>query len=196
MNHQNVIFEKSFGISAQLPTPELPELAFAGRSNVGKSSRLNRLFNRKQLARVSAVPGKTSTINFFRAEGIHFVDLPGYGYAKVSKSEKKRWSELIEGYFAQDRDLRIVFQLIDMRHPPTEDDLTMINFLIDGGFPFAVILTKADKLNKTQRQNRLESITQELPCGDQIVKIPFSSQTGEGVEAVWQIIGEIATEGN
>ena len=139
MNHQNVIFEKSFGISAQLPTPELPELAFAGRSNVGKSSMLNRLFNRKQLARVSAVPGKTSTINFFRAEGIHFVDLPGYGYAKVSKSEKKRWSELIEGYFAQDRDLRIVFQLIDMRHPPTEDDLTMINFLIDGGFPFAVI---------------------------------------------------------
>ena len=196
MNHQNVIFEKSFGISAQLPTPELPELAFAGRSNVGKSSMLNRLFNRKQLARVSAVPGKTSTINFFRAEGIHFVDLPGYGYAKVSKSEKKRWSELIEGYFAQDRDLRIVFQLIDMRHPPTEDDLTMINFLIDGGFPFAVILTKADKLNKTQRQNRLESITQELPCGDQIVKIPFSSQTGEGVEAVWEIIEELATEGN
>lgn len=196
MNHQNVIFEKSFGISAQLPTPELPELAFAGRSNVGKSSMLNRLFNRKQLARVSAVPGKTSTINFFRAEGIHFVDLPGYGYAKVSKSEKKRWSELIEGYFAQDRDLRIVFQLIDMRHPPTEDDLTMINFLIDGGFPFAVILTKADKLNKTQRQNRLESITQELPCGDQIVKIPFSSQTGEGVEAVWEIIEEIAAEGN
>lgn len=196
MNHQNVIFEKSFGISAQLPTPELPELAFAGLSNVGKSSMLNRLFNRKQLARVSAVPGKTSTINFFRAEGIHFVDLPGYGYAKVSKSEKKRWSELIEGYFAQDRDLRIVFQLIDMRHPPTEDDLTMINFLIDGGFPFAVILTKADKLNKTQRQNRLESITQELPCGDQIVKIPFSSQTGEGVEAVWEIIEEIATEGN
>ena len=83
-----------------------------------------------------------------------------------------------------------------MRHPPTEDDLTMINFLIDGGFPFAVILTKADKLNKTQRQNRLESITQELPCGDQIVKIPFSSQTGEGVEAVWEIIEEIATEGN
>ncbi len=196
MNHQNVIFEKSFGISAQLPTPELPELAFAGRSNVGKSSMLNRLFNRKQLARVSAVPGKTSTINFFRAEGIHFVDLPGYGYAKVSKSEKKRWSELIEGYFAQDRDLRIVFQLIDMPHPPPEDDLTMINFLIDVGFPFAVILTKADKLNKTQRQNRLESITQELPCGDQIVKIPFSSQTGEGVEAVWEIIEEIATEGN
>lgn len=196
MNHQNVIFEKSFGISAQLPTPELPELAFAGRSNVGKSSMLNRLFNRKQLARVSAVPGKTATINFFRAEGIHFVDLPGYGYAKVSKSEKKRWSELIEGYFAQERDLRIVFQLIDMRHPPTQDDLTMINFLIDGGFPFAVILTKADKLNKTQRQSRLESITQELPCGDQIVKIPFSSQTGEGVESVWKIIEEISAEEN
>lgn len=191
MNYQNVIFEQSFGVSAQLPPSALPEIAFAGRSNVGKSSMLNKLFNRKQLARVSAVPGKTATINFFRADDLRFADLPGYGYAKVSKSEKQRWSELIEGYFAQDRDLRLVFQLIDMRHPPTRDDLTMVNFLIDGGFPFVVILTKADKLSKTQRLARMEAIISELPCADQITMIPFSSQTGEGVEQVKAIIAEI-----
>lgn len=191
MNYQNVIFEQSFGVSAQLPPSMLPEIAFAGRSNVGKSSMLNKLFNRKQLARVSAVPGKTATINFFCADGLRFADLPGYGYAKVSKSEKQRWSELIEGYFAQDRDLRLVFQLIDMRHPPTRDDLTMVNFLIDGGFPFVVILTKADKLSKTQRLARMEAIITELPCADQITMIPFSAQTGEGVEQVKAIIAEI-----
>lgn len=194
MNYQTVTFEKSFGISAQLPPSTLPEIAFAGRSNVGKSSMLNKLFNRKQLARVSAVPGKTATINFFRADDLRFADLPGYGYAKVSKSEKRRWSELIEGYFAQDRDLRLVFQLIDMRHPPTQDDLTMVNFMIDDGIPFVVILTKADKLNKTQRQERMEAAKTELPCADQITMIPFSSQTGEGVEAVKDIIAEIEAQ--
>lgn len=194
MNYQTVTFEKSFGISAQLPPSTLPEIAFAGRSNVGKSSMLNKLFNRKQLARVSAVPGKTATINFFRADDLRFADLPGYGYAKVSKSEKRRWSELIEGYFAQDRDLRLVFQLIDMRHPPTQDDLTMVNFMIDDGIPFVVILTKADKLNKTQRQERMEAVKTELPCADQITMIPFSSQTGEGVEAVKDIIAEIEAQ--
>ena len=106
MNYHNVIFEKSFGVAAQLPPSDLPEIAFAGRSNVGKSSMINKLFNRKQLARVSAVPGKTATINFFRADGMRFADLPGYGYAKVSKSEKRRWSELIEGYFTQERNLQ------------------------------------------------------------------------------------------
>lgn len=194
MNYQNVIFDRSFGISSQLPPSAIPEIAFAGRSNVGKSSMLNKLFNRKQLARVSAVPGKTATINFFKADSLCFVDLPGYGYAKVSKSEKKRWTELIEGYFAQDRDLRLVFQLIDMRHPPTRDDLTMVNFLIDGGFPFVVILTKADKLSKAQRQERSEAIASELPCADQLTLIPFSSQTGEGVESVHEIIEEIEAE--
>lgn len=191
MNYHNVIFEQSFGVSAQLPPSTLPEIAFAGRSNVGKSSMLNKVFNRKQLARVSAVPGKTATINFFRADDLRFADLPGYGYAKVSKSEKHRWSELIEGYFAQDRDLRLVFQLIDMRHAPTQDDMTMVNFLIDGGIPFVVILTKADKLGKVERLKRLEAIEKELPCGDQITVIPFSSQTGEGVEAVKAVIAEI-----
>ena len=191
MNYHNVKFETSFGTAAQLPPSELPEIAFAGRSNVGKSSMINKLFNRKQLARVSAVPGKTATINFFRADGLRFADLPGYGYAKVSKGEKRRWSELISGYFEQDRDLRLVFQLIDMRHAPTADDLTMINYMIDREIPFVVVLTKADILSKTQRAVRLAALETELPCADQIVTIPFSSETGEGVDAVRDVVAQI-----
>ena len=191
MNYHNVKFETSFGTAAQLPPSELPEIAFAGRSNVGKSSMINKLFNRKQLARVSAVPGKPATINFFRADGLRFADLPGYGYAKVSKGEKRRWSELISGYFEQDRDLRLVFQLIDMRHAPTADDLTMINYMIDHEIPFVVVLTKADKLSKTQRAVRLAALETELPCADQIVTIPFSSETGEGVDAVKDVVAQI-----
>ena len=191
MNYHNVQFETSFGLSAQLPPSSLPEIAFTGRSNVGKSSMINKLFNRRQLARVSAVPGKTATINFFRCEGIRFVDLPGYGYAKVSKGEKQRWAELIGGYFSQERDLRLVFQLVDMRHPPTADDLTMVNFLIDQELPFVVVLTKADKLSAKERQRRLEALQQEMPCADQILMIPFSSQTGEGVESVKAVVLQI-----
>ena len=176
MNYHNVQFERSFGTSDQLPPSDLPEIAFAGRSNVGKSSMINKLFNRKQLARVSAVPGKTATINFFHADGIRFADLPGYGYAKVSKGEKRRWSELIEGYFAQERNLQLVFQLVDMRHPPTADDLTMVNFLIDREIPFVVILTKKDKLSAKQQQERLNALREELPYADQITMIPFSAE--------------------
>ncbi len=194
MNYHNVKFEASYGTSEQLPTSDLPEIAFAGRSNVGKSSMINKLFNRKQLARVSCVPGKTATINFFHVDGIRFVDLPGYGYAKVSKGEKRRWAELIEGYFAQDRNLQLVFQLIDMRHPPTVDDLMMVNFLIDHEFPFVVILTKRDKLSQKQQQERLDALRSELPCADQITMIPFSSEKGDGVDAVKEIIAEIEAE--
>lgn len=191
MNYHHVEFERSFGTSAQLPVSDLPEIAFAGRSNVGKSSMINKLFNRKQLARVSSVPGKTATINFFHADGIRFADLPGYGYARVSKDEKRRWGELIEGYFAQDRDLHLVFQLIDMRHPPTEDDRMMVEFMIDHEIPFVVVLTKQDKLTARQREERLSLLTQELPCGEQINLIPFSAQTGVGVDRVREIIAEV-----
>ena len=193
MNYHNVIFEKSFGVSAQLPPSDLPEIAFAGRSNVGKSSMINKLFNRKQLARVSAVPGKTATINFFRADGMRFADLPGYGYAKVSKREKRRWSELIEGYFTQERNLQLVFQLVDMRHPPTADDLMMIDFLIDHEIPFVLVLTKKDKLTTRQQQERLEALQQEVPYADQIMMIPFSAEKGDGVEQIKEVIGEIET---
>ncbi len=194
MNYHHVQFERSFGTSEQLPESDLPEIAFAGRSNVGKSSMINKLFNRKQLARVSAVPGKTATINFFHADGIRFADLPGYGYAKVSKSEKRRWGELIEGYFAQKRDLRLVFQLIDMRHTPSADDLVMVNFLIDHEIPFVIILTKKDKLSATAQKERLGKLQTELPYAEQITMIPLSSETGDGIEQVKEIIAEIEQE--
>lgn len=192
MNFNNAKFMTSYGKFSQIPKSERTEIAFAGRSNVGKSSLINKIFNRKSLARVSATPGKTATVNFFELENIYIVDLPGYGYAKVSKAEKQRWSSLIEGYLQADRQLDLVFQLVDFRHPPTADDVLMINFLIDSEIPFVVVLTKADKLKKTQRAERLEKLQNELPCADQITVIPFSAETGEGVEEIRRIIEEIA----
>ncbi len=194
MNFNKAEFRTSYGSFKQIPPSEKTEIAFAGRSNVGKSSLINKIFNRKSLARVSAVPGKTATINFFSLENVYFVDLPGYGYAKVSKSEKQRWAELIEGYLNDDRELALVFQLVDFRHPPTADDVMMINFLIDSGIPFVVVLTKADKLSKKQRAERREALNSELPCAEDITVIEFSAQTGEGVEEIRAIIEEIAAE--
>ena len=192
MNYHNVTFETSFGLFSQLPKSDMIEIAFAGRSNVGKSSMINKVFNCKQLARVSATPGKTATINFFKLENVRFVDLPGYGYAKVSKGEIHRWAELIEGYFADDRRLELVFQLIDMRHPPTKDDLQMIDFLIEQELPFVIVLTKKDKLSKKQQEERMAGFLKEIPYADQITMIPFSSETGDGVAEIREIIEEIA----
>jgi GTP-binding protein len=131
MNYNKVQFEAAFGTLKKIPESDLPEIVFAGRSNVGKSSMLNRLFNRKNLARVSSVPGKTITINFFRVEDVRIVDLPGYGYAKVAKGEKRRWAEMMEGYFQSPRNIKLVVQLVDMRHKPSEDDYIMMRFLQD-----------------------------------------------------------------
>lgn len=192
MNYNNAKFFASYGKFEQIPPPSRVEIAFSGRSNVGKSSLINKIFNRKSLARVSAVPGKTATINFYELENIYFVDLPGYGYAKVAKSEKERWNKLIGGYFGADRELALVFQLIDFRHPPTADDLAMINSLIDGEFPFAVVLTKADKLSKKQREERREALKTELPCAEDITMIECSAETGEGIEEIRKIIEEIS----
>lgn len=194
MNYNKAEFCASYGKFSQIPPPERIEIAFAGRSNVGKSTLINKLFNRKSLARVSSVPGKTATINFYGMENIYFVDLPGYGYAKVSKSEKERWSGLIEGYLNSDRDLRLVFLLVDMRHAPSSDDLDMINYLIDTELPFVIVLTKADKLKKTEREKRMAAFRTEIPCFDDIHVIPFSSQTFEGVEELRQIIDDIAAD--
>lgn len=184
----------SYGKYSQIPQSDRVEIAFSGRSNVGKSSLINKIFNRKSLARVSATPGKTVTINFYGLENIYIVDLPGYGYAKVSKAEKQRWAGLIEGYLQADRELGLVFQLVDFRHPPTADDIMMINFLIDSELPFVIVLTKADKLKKTQREARMEALQNELPCFEQITVIPFSAETGEGVEQIREIIEEIGAE--
>ena len=194
MNFNKAEFVTSFGSFSQLPPPERIEIAFSGRSNVGKSSLINKLFNRKNLARVSAVPGKTATINFYKADNVFIVDLPGYGYAKVAKSEKKRWNELIGGYLSAERELALVVQLVDFRHPPTADDLQMINALIDGEIPFIIALTKADKLSKNQRKERRELLKTELPCAEDLTIIETSADTGEGIEELRAIIEEISEE--
>lgn len=196
MNFNKAEFYASYGKFSQIPQCEGIEIAFAGRSNVGKSTLINKLFNRKNLARVSSVPGKTATINFYKLENIFFADLPGYGYAKVSKSEKQRWSELIEGYLNSERDFYLVFLLIDMRHAPSADDLQMIDYLIETERPFVIVLTKADKLKKSERISRMEKFAEEIPHFDEIHTVPFSSQTFEGIEELRKIIDDISSQDN
>ena len=195
MNWNLAAFTAAYGLSAQLPACTAPEIAFAGRSTVGKSTLINKLFNRKNLARVSSVPGKTATINFYRCDGVDFVDLPGYGFAKTGHSELRRWTELINGYLQQERDIRAVLLLIDMRHPPTKNDLQMVDFLIDTEMPFAIVLTKADKLNKAERAARLAALPDELPQFEDLTVIPFSSVTGEGADALRALAEEITAAG-
>lgn len=195
MNLHLAKYEMSAGTSRQLPTPTLPEIVFSGKSNVGKSSLLNKLLNRKALARVSATPGKTVTINFYQVDTVRFVDFPGYGYAKRPDAERRRWSELAEGYFAQDRNIALLVQLIDIRHHHSKDDETMLRFLADSGLPFVIVLTKADKLNKTQLNKRLQEVEQEmnfLPEG--IEKIPVSSTSGSGIDRLMERINGAVKE--
>lgn len=188
MNVSTAAFEAAFGLGSQLLPPDLPEIALSGRSNVGKSSLINRILNRRSLARVSSTPGKTATINFYRLDTVRLVDLPGYGYAKVSKAEKERWGELINGYFDSERPLKLVIQLLDMRHPPSADDHMMLEYLTVRRLPFVVVFTKADKLNKKERAARLAAIPQELKAYGNVKFITFSSENGEGVADVLQEI--------
>ena len=189
MKFESAFFELAAGTSAQLPPSDMPEVVFAGHSNVGKSSLINKILNRKSLARVSSQPGKTATINFYNLDGARLVDLPGYGVAKVSAAEKKRWAELIEGYFQQERDLRLVVMLIDSRHPASKDDQMMLDYLIDGEFPMKIVLTKIDKLKPTERKKRLAAIPDELDV-DLAYMLPFSAVTGEGTQELRNIITE------
>ena len=188
MNYNKAEFERAFGISGQLPPSEVPEIAFAGRSNAGKSSLLNKLFNRKSLARVSSVPGKTITINFYDVDGYKFVDLPGYGYAKLSKSERDRFGELMEGYFQSGRNIKLVVQLVDMRHKPSQDDYGMIDFMQQMDIPFIVVCTKADKLKVKEFKRREKEIKEELSMVYENLIIPFSSQSGLGLDTVKMLI--------
>ncbi len=188
MKFDNAVFETSFGVAAQLRESDLPEIAFSGKSNVGKSSLLNKILGRKNIARVSSMPGKTVTINFFKLDNCRFVDLPGYGYAKVSHSEKLRWAELMESYFSSGRDIRLVVQLIDMRHKPSQQDLDMIEYMNVNNIPFIVALTKCDKLNKTDRMNQLESICAVLAKYGNISVVPFSALKGDGTEELRRLI--------
>lgn len=188
MNYNKAEFEKAFGISSQLPQSTSPEIAFSGRSNVGKSSLLNKLFNRKSLARVSSVPGKTITINFYNVDDCKFVDLPGYGYAKLSKAERDRFGELMEGYFQSGRNIKLVVQLVDMRHKPSQDDFGMIDFMQQMNIPFIIACTKADKLKVKEFQKREREIKQELNMVDEGLIVPFSSQTGLGLDNIKMLI--------
>lgn len=191
INYQLARFEASYGTVEQLPEPTTPEVAVAGRSNVGKSSLLNKLMYRKNLAKVSSKPGKTATVNFYQIDKkIHLVDLPGYGYAAKAKSEKERWSELIDGYFDQDRPFAMVLSLVDIRHEATKLDIAMMSYLLSRELPFAVVLTKADKLSRNQ-QNKMESVIRkqlQLPKEVQILKT--SSEKNDGIEDLRRFISE------
>ncbi|MCL2087089.1 MAG: ribosome biogenesis GTP-binding protein YihA/YsxC [Oscillospiraceae bacterium] len=194
MNWQNSKFITSYNKFSQIPPAEKLEVAFSGRSNVGKSSLINKLLNRKALARVSSTPGKTVMVNFFDVdERVFLVDLPGYGYAKVSKTQREGWKALIEGYLKRAPGVRLVFQLVDFRHPPTADDLKMLDFLVAIGIEFVIVLTKADKLKKSQRDKRREEMLEQLTCPDSVKIIEFSAKTGEGITKLRQIIDEQLT---
>lgn len=175
----------------QYPDTSIPEFALAGRSNVGKSSFINKMLNRKGLARISSKPGKTQTLNFYIInEILHFVDVPGYGYAKVSKKEREAWGRMIETYFTSREQLKAVILIVDLRHPPTEDDRMMYGFLKHYGIPCIIIATKADKIPKGKWQKHLKVTkeTLELDPNDQIVL--FSSETGLGKDQAWAVIGQ------
>ena len=194
MDFYKAEFLVSYGLKSQIPPSERTEIVFAGRSNVGKSSLINKLLNRKSLARVSGVPGKTITINFYGVDKVHFVDLPGYGYAKAAKTEISRWSKLIEGYFNDDRDIGLIIQLVDIRHPASKLDIDMINYLIDVGLPFIIVLTKSDKLSRNQQAQRVAELTEQLNFAAGITILPVSAEKGDGIDELQKIIEEVSEE--
>jgi GTP-binding protein len=188
MRFDSIEFSAAYGTSAQLPPSSIPEIVFSGRSNVGKSSLINKLFGRKNLARVSSTPGKTVTVNFFKGDGVYFADLPGYGYAKRNRAEKERWAELMEGYFGSGRNIKLVIQLLDMRHAPSADDITMLGFLKNSGIPFVIVFTKSDKLNKSETEKRREESAKELAAFGDAPRVEFSSVTGSGTDELKDLI--------
>ena len=176
------------GITSTLPKNQVPEIAFAGKSNVGKSSLINALLNRKSLARTSASPGKTQTINFYNVNHeMYLVDLPGYGYAKVSQSVKEQWGKLIERYLHQSKQLKAVFLLVDIRHDPSENDKTMYDWILHNGYQPIIIATKADKLKRSQIPKHVKAIKEGLKLVPGSVVIPFSAQTKQGRDEIWYL---------
>ena len=173
----------------QYPSEPIPEFALAGRSNVGKSSFINKMINRKNLARTSSKPGKTQTLNFYLInDALHFVDVPGYGYAKVSKSERAAWGKMIETYFTSREQLRAAILIVDLRHPPTKDDISMYEFLKHYELPCIVIATKADKIPKGKWQKHLKVTRETLGLAKEDELMLFSSETGEGKEKIWGLL--------
>ncbi len=180
------------GPTSALPRSGMPEIAFAGKSNVGKSSLINKLLNRKSLARTSAQPGKTQTINFYGInKEFYIVDLPGYGYARASKEERRRWAGMIEKYLHTSQQLRAVFVLVDIRHEPGENDLTMVRWVRESGYQPVIIATKLDKIKRSQVQKQISIIRRGLEADGDTVIIPFSAQTGQGRDEIWNVIETI-----
>lgn len=188
MNFQNVEFLISAAAPKNFPSNRLPEIAFAGKSNVGKSSVINRLLQRKNFARVGDKPGKTVHVNYFTLDRkCYLVDLPGYGFAKVSQSEKERWGKLMEDYFAANR-ITLGILIVDYRYPPTNNDITMARWFLDSGCPFAVVANKMDKLKKSELVPNLQLIRQDLELPDSCPVIPFSAEKGDGRDALVKLI--------
>lgn len=192
---KNVSLETVCGITSKLPDNMLPEVAFAGKSNVGKSSLINVLMNRKSLARTSAQPGKTQTINFYNINGaLYFVDLPGYGYAKANESVKAKWGKMVEDYLHKSKKLQRVFLLIDIRHEPSENDRIMYDWILKHGYQPIIIATKLDKIKRSQLQKQMKLIRTSLHVEDGTVMIPFSAQTKQGRDEIYAILDEILAE--
>ena len=185
MNLNNAEFVRSAASITDCPKDGLPQIAFAGKSNVGKSSVINRLLQRKNFARVGEAPGKTTQINYFRVDGrLYFVDLPGYGFAKVPQREKERWGRLMEAYFAAENTVTFGVMLVDARHKPTENDVIMANYFLQCGKPFVVVANKLDKLKKSEIEPNLACIRETLGLPESVVLIPFSAEKGDGREAL------------
>lgn len=186
---KNINLETVCGITSKLPENELPEIAFAGKSNVGKSSLINALMNRKSYARISATPGKTQTINFYNInEEMYLVDLPGYGYAKVSEKDKIEWGKLIERYLHGSKQLRAVFLLIDIRHDPSDNDRMMYDWIVNNGYRPVIVATKLDKIKRSQISKQVKAVRTGLGLRQEDILIPFSSQTKQGLKELWQLI--------
>lgn len=193
---KNVSLDIVCGVTSKIPDTGRPEIAFAGKSNVGKSSLINALMNRKSLARTSSQPGKTQTINFYNInESMYLVDLPGYGFAKVSQSEKEKWGKMIEKYLHQSKVLQAVFLLIDIRHEPSANDKQMYHWILSNGFHPIIIATKLDKINRSQIDKQLKLIRNGLQVEKGTIIIPFSSETKQGREEIYALIDQLLEQG-
>lgn len=189
---KNVSLETVCGITSKLPDSPHPEVAFAGKSNVGKSSLINGLMNRKSLARTSAQPGKTQTINYYNVnDAIYFVDLPGYGFARANEEVKAKWGKMIEDYLHRSKQLKAVFLLIDIRHEPSGNDRIMYDWIVDQGFNPIIIATKLDKINRSQIQKQVKLIKNTLQTEPGTIVIPYSAITKQGREEIYEIIDQI-----
>ena len=192
---RNVELETVCGVTSQLPEHTLPEFAFSGKSNVGKSSLINALMNRKSLARTSSQPGKTQMINFYNINGeLYYVDLPGYGYAKVSQTEREKWGKMIERYLRSSKVLKCVFLLVDIRHEPSANDKLMYDWIVHNGFRPVIIATKLDKIKRSQIQKQVKLLRTGLGMEKEDILIPFSAETKQGREEIWDVIDRMAEE--